>query len=129
MSMGDFGSGSVTVNKISLLEKMRANLKKHRAMFLEAQEGYREKVIVALDSMLKDARDGKKIRVYVELEAPEDRSEDYSCNIEMLEWSTGDTVSISQLQFKNFVLDKWGWTEQFAMTNATYKKYETNVRP
>jgi hypothetical protein len=122
MAFGDFGKSEVTVKKSDLLEKMKANLSKHRAMFLEAQEGYRDAVIKELDAMLKEACDGKTIRRLVELEEPQDHSDEYETNIAMLEWSVSDTLSISQLQFKNFVLDKWGWSEQFITSNAAYKK-------
>jgi hypothetical protein len=122
MAFGDFGKSEVTVKKAELLERMKTNLLKHRAMFLEAQEGYRDAVIKELDAMLKEARDGKAIRRLVELEEPHDHSDEYETNIAMLEWSVSDTLSISQQQFKNFVLDKWGWSEQFITSNATYKK-------
>jgi hypothetical protein len=120
MSLGDYGNNSVTVKKADLLATMKKNLLKHRQMFLEAQEGYREEVIKHLDSMLKDARDGKNIRTFVSIEAPVDHSDDYETNIVMLEWSVNDTMTITQMQFKNFVLDKWGWSEQFVTTNAVY---------
>jgi hypothetical protein len=118
----DHGQGSVTVDKGQLFSKMKSNLAKHREMFLEAQEGYREEVIKQLDSMLRDAREGKKIRVFVELEAPVDHSEDYEINLEMLSWSTKSEIEISREQFRNFVLDKWNWTDQFVGTSTAYKK-------
>jgi hypothetical protein len=123
MGLGDFGNSQVTVDKKNLLEKMKTNLAKHREQFLEAQEGYREEVIKQLDSMLQDARDKKKrIRVLVELEAPEDHSSEYDTNIAMLEWSINDTITITQQQFNQFVLDKWGWSDRFRGTNAVYSK-------
>ena len=53
----------VTVNKEELLEKLRANRDKHRAVFLEARKGYRNAVIRELDCMLQEARDGQKCRL------------------------------------------------------------------
>lgn len=123
MGLGDFGNSQVTVDKNKLLSMMRTNLTKHREQFLEAQEGYREEVIKRLDSMLQDARDKKKhIRVVVELEAPEDHSSEYETNIAMLEWSINETLTITQQQFNQFVLDKWGWSDRFRGTNAVYSK-------
>jgi hypothetical protein len=122
MGIGDFGQSKVHVMKDQLLNTMRENAGKHRAAFLEAQEGYREEVIKELDRMLKDAREGRTLRYIVALEAPEDHSADYERVISMLEWSTADEIEITETQFSNFVLDKWNWTERFVGTNAKYSK-------
>jgi hypothetical protein len=122
MAIGDFGNSHVTVEKAKLLEAMKKNLLTHRAAFLEAQEGYREQVIKELDKALKDAREGKTFRTYIELEAPTDHSSEYETIISMLEWSVDGTISVSQQQFNQFVLDKWVWSQQFTGTNARYSK-------
>ena len=58
---------AINVKKSELLAVLRQNRAQHRKIFLEAQTGYRQQVIDELDSMLRDARDGKKIRRSVTL--------------------------------------------------------------
>jgi hypothetical protein len=60
--------------------------------------------------------------VFIELEAPVDHSSEYETVISMLEWSVNEETTITQTQFNNFVLDKWGWTNQFVGTNGKYIK-------
>ena len=62
----------VKLEKDKLLEIVKKNRENHRAIFLEAQENYRKRVIEELDKMLQDAREGKRIRTTVELQAPID---------------------------------------------------------
>ena len=110
----------VTVNKEELLEKLRANRAKHRAVFLEAQEGYRKAVIAELDRMLQEARDGKKIRRRIELPEPRDHTDDYDAAIAMVEMAVCESIVISDYDFRCYVLDKWDWSETFSSSSSSY---------
>jgi len=101
MLIDDFNGSEVTVKKSELLEAMKKNREAHRATFLEAQIGYREDVIKELDSMLAEARDGKKIRRSVALVEPKDHTSDYDRVILML-------------------TDDWGWKHEFINTASNY---------
>jgi hypothetical protein len=120
MAIGNLGNGYVTVRKSDLIAKMKMNHAKHREMFLEAMAGYRKAAIEELDKMIQEAKDGKEIRRFVELEVPEDHSDEYSLVIDMLTWSTSDEIDITQTQFNNFVRDQWGWSNKFISSNAVY---------
>jgi len=100
----------IQVSKHELLEKLKTNLDEHRNLFLRAQSGYRNQVIDKLESMLRDAREGKKIRRGVELVEPVDHSEDYVRVIAMLSMNIEDTIEISERDFNKYVLDKWDWS-------------------
>lgn len=104
--LNDFGESRVTVKKDQLLEAIKRNREGHRAEFLTAQDGYRAAVITALDSMLEEARNGKRIRRVVELVEPQDHTKDYDRVIKMLEMSTADEVTVTEQQFSNYVLDE-----------------------
>lgn len=119
---GGAGGGRVTVKKDKLLEIMKKNRETHRAFFLKAQEGYRVMVIEELDRMLKDARNGKRIRQHVELDEPVEHTKDYDRVISMMEMSIADEITVSENQFSQYVLDEWGWSHQFTTTNSKYSK-------
>ena len=121
MLMNDFGESKITVKKDELLVKIRGNRDAHRGVFLEAQKGYREKVIDELDVMLKDAREGRGIRRTVELVEPQDHTRDYDRVIKMLEMMVGDEVVITDRQFAHFVLDEWEWQQAFEHSTRSYR--------
>lgn len=109
---------NIQVSKTELINKLSANLKNHYDFFVQAQEGYRKMVIAELDSMLKDARENKKIRTVIKFDAPKNHSEDYGRVIGMLRMSIDETVELSEEEFKNYVLDKWDWSD-FDFANKT----------
>jgi hypothetical protein len=118
--MEDFGMSKVTVKKAELLAAIRKNRDTHNTTFLSAQEGYRAQAIEELDRMLKDAREGKKIRRSVELVEPEEHTRDYDRVIRMLEMSTAEEIMITEKQFSQYVLDEWGWMRAFAQSTSRY---------
>jgi len=111
---------SVKVNKHDLLVTLEINRDKHRDLFLKAQEGYRQRVIEELDEMLQLARDGKELRVTIEMQAPQDHTEDYDRVIAMLKLSVDETVTIDSVSFEQYVLDKWAWSRHANFINQTY---------
>lgn len=111
---------TVKVPKTKLLTKLKTNRKKHREIFLKAQEGYRQMVVEQLEEMLENARQGKKIETYVNLHAPVDQTKDYDRVISMLDMSVDKIIQLSSTEFANYVMDDWSWKEQFTMSNMAY---------
>ncbi len=111
---------SVRVSKSDLLAQVRANRDSHRDLFLKAQDGFRARVIEELDEMLRLARDGKEVRLFVGLTAPQDHTVDYDRTIQMLEMSQDETVEIDQTTFAQLVRNEWSWFQQATATNITY---------
>lgn len=111
---------TVKVKRLELLDKIRGNRTKHRELFLKAQEGYRELVITELDRMLKDARDGKRIRRTISMPEPQDHTDDYDRVISMLEMSLDEIVEIHANEFDMYVRDRWGWKQIADLTNIAY---------
>ncbi len=110
----------VKVRKLELRDILVANLTEHRAIFLEAQEKYRELAIAELDRMLEDARTGKKIQRSVKLVEPEDHSDDYARILQMLELEVEDVVVLDAREYVQYVQDDWGWRDQWARNTASY---------
>ena len=117
---GGFGGGMINVDKTKLLETLRKNRDGHRGTFLEAMEGFKKTAHDELNRMADDIVKGKSVRLHAELEVPQDHTEEYNAAIQQLEWETADQVSISHSQFNSLVLDKWGWSAQFAATSQRY---------
>lgn len=114
----------VKVKKTELLEALEKNRLAHRSIFQEAQIGYRKKAIELLDKALRDARDGREIKTFIQLQAPIDQTSDYDRAIKMIEMCVDDVVEIDEKDFACYVMDDWSWKKQFLTTNAFY----TNVK-
>ena len=111
---------TIVVDKTTLIAVMKENREKHHQIVLEAQAGFRAKVIERLDEMLKLAASGAKINLAIGLTIPEDHTEDYDTIIGMLEFDIGTTVEIDRGQYQCWVQDKWGWQRSFTQTNSVY---------
>lgn len=110
----------VKVKRLELLAIVKKNMKAHRDLFLKAQTGYRQAVIEELDAMLKEAREGKKIRRAIALPEPQDHTEDYNRVIKMLEMSVDKTIDLDSSSFDNYVRDQWNWKALADFTNMSY---------
>lgn len=111
---------NVKVKRVELLSKLQANRDSHRDLFLKAQDGYRKVVIDELDKSLQDARNGKGLRVYISIQAPQDHTSDYDNVIAMLEMSVDDVIELDAGSFQSYVMDKWQWAAAAFATNSMY---------
>ena len=84
--------GLMTFHKSQLLTIIKENRDKHRAVFEEAQAGYRTKVIEELDKRLADARAGRRIDTFISLTEPVDQTRNYDRVIKMLEMFQDDLL-------------------------------------
>lgn len=110
----------VKVKISDLKEKLKTNREGHRALFLKAQEGYRQTVIELLEKTLEEARNHKRIDMRFHLPAPVDQTKDYDRVLAMLEMSVDDEIEITQHEFANYVMDDWAWKDQFMASNQLY---------
>ena len=112
----------VKVNKVDLLKVLRENRDKHRSLFLEALEGYREKVVELLTINLDNVKAGKEIVTFLNLPVPKDQTTEYDKVIRMLEMSIDEAFELSDDEFQCYVLDEWSWKEAVTMSNSRYIK-------
>ena len=113
---------AIRVDKAKLLDILKRNRDQHRAMFLEAQNGYHEEVIRLLDERLADARAGRRINVVFTLPAPIDQTHEYDVAIEMLDMSIDAVVELTEVEFRQFVKDEWHWQQHTTAVNTLYTK-------
>lgn len=114
------GMGTVTVNRVNLLETVKANRQEHRKEFESACVGYRKEAIKHLEEMLDEAKQGKRIRRAIGLVEPMDQTKDYDRIIKMLEMSVDEDIELTQSEFAQYVMDDWAWKGQFISSVSTY---------
>lgn len=117
----------ITVDKNALLDKMCANRDKHRQIFLEALERYRQKALEALEGQLKDLRNGKTPQVFFSIDRPQDHTRDYDRVIAMLAMHKGGEFTLSETDFAQYALDDWQWKRQWSVSNSGYVSRETRM--
>lgn len=103
----------ITVDKAELLSKLQQNRTDHRRIFEEALEGFRAEAIAELEQRLADLRAGKRRDLMVRKIVPQDHTGDYDRAVAMIEMSIGDTITLSENDFAQYVMDDWGWQDQF----------------
>lgn len=110
----------IRVSKLKLLDTLKKNREEHRAIFLEACDGYRKKAIECLDAELTKAKAGKHFEIYFSLVQPVDQTKDYDRVIGMLEMDTEDFILLEEQDYRCYILDEWGWTSVFLSSNSSY---------
>jgi hypothetical protein len=110
------------LEKEELLYILRKNRGNHEAIWLEALEEYRKKVIEELERSIADAKAKKGIRTYISLQEPKSYLAEYNTVIEMLEMSEDDYVELDYNDFNNYVKDNWRWKNDFLTSNAAYSE-------
>ena len=110
----------VKVEKAELIGILKKNRAAHRDIFDEASAEFRKEVIKLLDSRLAEARAGKRISLRIDLVQPMNQTEEYDQAILMCEMSVDDQIELSHENFRNYVLDKWHWRDQFIASNSAY---------
>lgn len=110
----------ITVDKNDLLTRVKANRDKHREIFLEALEGYRQHSLSTLEAKVKDIKDGKTPKIYISIDRPVDHTRDYDRIIAMLEMHKGSEFDLEEDDFAQYALDDWSWKRQWAVSNSPY---------
>lgn len=115
----------IKVSKAELADVVGRNYKKHLDDYREACEGYRLKLLADLATLLSDLQIGKDIdlalRQVARLPRPQSHGSEYSRVIRMLGMHTGDTLEMSEDQFRNYVEDDWSWSSEFGTSVELYK--------
>lgn len=111
---------SVKVDRLKLMETVKANRLQHAADYEKAMAGYREELLALLDKMMDMVRDNKTVPRVLEVEEPRNHSDDYDTSIAMLDASVEPVVEIDKTTFTNLYLDNWDWKEQWAVSNSKY---------
>jgi hypothetical protein len=115
---------AIKMNRLELLEIVKANKITHVTEFLEAVEDYKKLVLQIAQGNAKLAKTGdleqfKKIKTTPA--APTSYENDYKRAIRMLELSIESIIEVEEDVFNQLVLDEWSWKRGFVATSMAYK--------
>lgn len=116
---------TVRVKLEELLAIVRTNRDEHRAIYEDALDGWKTKVTESLEAAYLAAKEGKDYNVSFYLPQPEDHTNDYNVAIKMLEMSQDDELELSYAEFRQFVMDEWGWQRAFLTASSNYTSTDT----
>lgn len=117
----EFGMDLVISCRTSdVLEKLKENRTKHEQDYKEACEGYLVKAEELLKKKLKIIKNGKVEDVNVRLTIPQNHLEEYNTVIVMLEMHCNETIDLTSNEVRQFVQNKWSWSDSFAVTTSMY---------
>lgn len=111
---------TTTVSKDRLLEVLRSNRTQHKKIVEEAHAGYIKAAIAQLTEKLESLKAGERVNLIFALTTPQDHTDAYDNTIQMVEWHTGEEISLTAEEFANFVRDDWEWTQGFIHSNRPY---------
>lgn len=111
---------TVRVAREVFLATVKENRDNHRAVFEEALDGYRRRLIRELERRINDVKRGRPVDFGIRLPEPEDHTEDYDRVISMAELSLDDEVSLDEHDFGKYMMDQWPWKHEFAETTGLY---------
>jgi hypothetical protein len=103
----------ITVPKDDLLIRLKQNRDDHRAIFEEALTGYQAESEAELQQQLELLRAGKRRDIRIIKVVPRDHTSDYNRAVAMIEMALGDTITLSERDFAQYVMDDWGWQGEF----------------
>ena len=115
---------SVKVDRLELLEIVRANKEKHIKEFTESVKDYKLAVLKVTKENY-DLAKSKNLDKIEEIKSIPHRPNSYETNytraIRMLELSVEDTIDVEQDVFNQLVLDEWDWKHSFLAASTMYK--------
>lgn len=118
---------SIKVDKVKLIAVLKENRQKHRQIFEEACDGYKKKAITLLEEKLSIARSGAKVKMMFQLLEPVDQTKDYDRAIGMLEMDLANEVELSEMDYRQYVMDDWNWKQSFLTSNSAYSQTATTL--
>jgi hypothetical protein len=121
MSLG-LHSQSVNVPRDKLLAALKENLTKHQKDYVQAVINYRLALQADLTAALVQANDPKSRldKIKVDFSHPTSYASQYQQVIDMLEWSTDETINLDSQAFRSYIKDEWSWKSSFETSNSTY---------
>lgn len=110
----------VTVTKEDLRSRVQHNRDEHRQVFEKALDIYRERILQHLEAKIAQVKKGEKIEHYIALPEPEDHTKDYERVLSMIDMSVDEQITLTSLEFAQYVMNDWPWRESFAANTGSY---------
>jgi hypothetical protein len=111
---------TINVDKDRLMLALEQNRSKHGAAYEKAKAGYIKVTTEQVKAYLTRLTNGELLERAFLPAPPEDHTGDYDDAIEMMAWAQDQFIELTQAQFKQYVMDDWGWKDQWLMSNTAY---------
>lgn len=111
---------SVNVNRVSLLETLKANREIHIKDFIAAETGYQQAMLDKLMETVKKVKKGEIKELNISLSRPRSYEKEYTETIEMLEMSVDENINLDVESFRAYFKDEWPWSNGFKSLVASY---------
>jgi len=122
---GNNAMRTVKVNRLEILDIVRANRDKHIQEYKETVDNYLISCVEKAKDILKVAKseDFEQVKnLNWNLPVPRSYEKEYDRAIRMIELSVDDSIELPSETFNQLVLDEWHWKESFSLTASTYAK-------
>lgn len=116
---------TVRVKCNDLLNHLVKNREKHIDEHNNMMKIYRLAVVDRLNKMLSLAKEDKDVPFF-DLVNPESYLSSYDQAIEMLQWTTDTEILLEAGEFRQYVMDEWGWKHSFKGTETFYNEVATS---
>lgn len=114
---------NVSVDKNTLIHKLRDNRSKHLEVWEQATAGWRRSVMAALAVAMETFANEwstKDMNFQFLFPEPVSHLDEYDQALEMLGWETEDKVTLDSMTFKHLVMDNWDWSRSFHASTNQY---------
>lgn len=113
------GSREIEVKKDDLISTIRKHKENHQVEYAKAVEAYKIEAKKQLLKQLKALKNGS-LEIRVNLVAPSNKTDEYDKIIEMFIWEIKDTVTLSQGEFNEYILDETSFAREAKLMNSHY---------
>lgn len=114
----------IKMNRLDLLDIVRANKEKHVQEYNESVNDYKAAVLRIATTNVKAAKTGDLTEISKMKAVPPpplSYEESYKRSIRMLELSIDEFIEVDEDVFNQLVLDEWAWKRSFAVSSSMYK--------
>jgi hypothetical protein len=111
----------VVMSKDKLVEILKTNRAEHVEIYKEALAGYVIKVTEGMQTIADTWATKREIDMApVSIQKPQSFESSYTDAIDMLEMTEESQLTLSQSEFKQYVQDRWQWTNNYVYSNSAY---------
>jgi len=115
---------TVNVDRIKLLEALKANLEIHRTEYAQALIDFKDRLEQDLKLAAKKVSktEPKDLRDFnFTVNFPQNHEREFIEVIDMLEHSVDTTINLDSASFRAYIKNEWAWAHSFKMLNSSYK--------
>jgi len=113
---------SCVMNRNALLDILHTNRTKHLDEFNMLMPAWREKAVAEMQALISEISAGSSTRIAISLYAPVSHIADYDEAIALVTHDTRQTLELSLVDVRRFVMDNWVWKVDHLNSMMTYGK-------